>query len=508
MTTKQADDRVRVYPAPSEAVLRDEYAVRVRPLAAGAAGAADGAFDDADDDGWIAVPVYRVRVDMHDPCESSMCFFDFDGRVEVEVSVNGWYEMYRADIRPLSLGVEPHVVGRSRLVFTLDRPANLSVELNRTRDHNLHVFAGALPHEPQTADVTVRGSLTGPSTLSWYEVNESIAAALASGKERATVLIEPGYHYIADGLWHIPSHTDVVFARGAVVEGSLVIEHAEDVHVHGRGVLYLNDFKRFAGTNGILVGFSRDVTVEDLVLVNPPHYSVFMGSSKGVTIRNLKSFSCEGWSDGIDMMACEDVEIDGCFLRTSDDCIAVYGSRWQYRGGSRNVRAHDCTLWADVAHPMMIGTHGDHEHDGDVIENVGFENMDVLEHNEYQANYLGVMAINAGDKNVVRDVAWRGIRIERITHGRVLDIETKWNKDYNPAAGRLIENVRIEDVDVTTGAVIAGDEEPSLVGGYDDAHPVRGVHVRGMRRGGKACTSLEEANIRVMPGASDVTVEA
>ncbi|MBT1160804.1 glycosyl hydrolase family 28 protein [Bifidobacterium sp. SO1] len=501
MTMQQLGNGVRVYPAPALAVLRDEYTVRVRPICQEPA-----SFDDADESGWRTVPVYRVRVDMHDPRESSMCYFDFNGRVEVEVVVNGWYEMYRADIRPLSRGVEPHIVGRNRLVFTLDKPANLSVEINRNRVRNLHLFAGPLKPERETADVTVHGSLEKPSTLSYYEINQEIEAVLASGRPRATVLIEPGYHYIADGTWRIPSHTDVVFAGGAVVEGSLIIEHAEDVHVHGSGVLYLNDFKRYAGTNGIVIGFSRDVTVEGLVLINPPHYSVFLGKSQSVTIRNLKSFSCEGWSDGIDMMACEDVEIDGCFLRTSDDCIAVYGSRWQYRGDSRNVHAHGCTLWADVAHPMMIGTHGDHEHDGDVLEHISFENMDVLEHNEYQANYLGVMAINAGDKNTVRDVTWRGIRIERITHGRVLDIETKWNKDYNPAPGRLIEHVRIEDVDVTTGTVTAGDEEPSLIGGYDAEHPVRDIRIVNMRRDGRPCTTLADANITVTGNASDLDI--
>lgn len=142
-----------------------------------------------------------------------------------------------------------------------------------------------------------------------------------------------------------------------------------------------------------------------------------------------------------------------------------------------------------------------------MIERVRFEDIDVLDQNEYQPGYLGVMAINAGDANTVRDVLWHGIRIERITHGRVLDIETKWNRDYNPRPGRLIENIRIEDVDVTTGAVTAGDEEPSLVGGYDAQHPVRGVHVVNMRRDGRVCHTLEEANIHVLSNVADVTIE-
>ena len=33
-------------------------------------------------------------------------------------------------------------------------------------------------------------------------------------------------------------------------------------------------------------------------------YTVFGGESTGLTISNLKSFSCKGWSDGIDLMCC------------------------------------------------------------------------------------------------------------------------------------------------------------------------------------------------------------
>lgn len=75
------------------------------------------------------------------------------------------------------------------------------------------------------------------------------------------------------------------------------------------------------------------------------------------------------------MMSCRDVLIEECFLRTSDDCIAIYGSRWDNRGDSRNITVRKTSVWADVAHPLMIGTHGDHEKDGDLIENILFEDI-------------------------------------------------------------------------------------------------------------------------------------
>lgn len=117
----------------------------------------------------------------------------------------------------------------------------------------------------------------------------------------------------------------------------------------------------------------------------------------------------------------ERVLAEGCFLRTSDDCVAICGSRWDNYGGASDIIVRNMVLWADVAHPMMIGTHGDYRHQGDILEDILFENIDVLEHHEFQPGCLGVMAINPGDKNLVRKVTYRNIRIEPFEHGKVLD---------------------------------------------------------------------------------------
>ena len=147
---------------------------------------------------------------------------------------------------------------------------------------------------------------------------------------------------------------------------------------------------------------------------------------------DIMAFSCEGWSDGIDMMACSDVAIEDVFMRNSDDCIAVYGARGDYKGDTRNVTVKHAVLWADVAHPTMIGVHGDSENGGSLLENISFEDVDILEHHEPQDDYLGCLCINVGDGNTVRNVTYRNIRVEQFERGKLLDIQVKWNKKYNP----------------------------------------------------------------------------
>ncbi|MDQ0901141.1 hypothetical protein [Paenibacillus sp. V4I7] len=89
-------------------------------------------------------------------------------------------------------------------------------------------------------------------------------------------------------------------------------------------------------------------------------------------------------------------------------------------------------LWADVAHPVMIGVHGYHQREGDILENLLFDNIDILEHHEPQDGYWGCMAINVGDKNTVRNVTFRNIRVEQFEMGRLIDIRVFHNKKYNP----------------------------------------------------------------------------
>lgn len=471
----ESENQVVIYPVPDGAVLREDYILKVRP---------------AGSETWRQVGIYQVKVDMHDVRDSSMAYFDFKGRVEVEITFPRFYSVYRVDIRPLSLGIKP-AAEPDRITFELDRPANMAVEINKERFRCLHLFAGAIEEAPDKRgdDVfLVRGSLTKPGY-----VGDGMNRAIAAMPEGRLVYIEAGIHYIGEFIWHLPSHTRIYLEGGAILKGALVCDHGEDVRIFGRGMLYLANFERFSSTNGLRLSHSRDITVENLMFVNPPHYTIYLGDCTNVRIRNVKSFSCEGWSDGIDMMSCRNVTVDGGFLRTSDDCVAIYGSRWDNRGDSRDITVKNLSVWADVAHPLMIGTHGAHEEEGDLVENITFENIDILEHHEFQSGYLGAMAINAGDKNTVRDVVYRDIRIEPFEHGKVLDIQVKRNKDYNPAPGRLIENIRMERIFVMSGQ----GEEPSVICGYNEDFLVKNVRISEFYRDGARARSLEEAKIEV-----------
>ncbi|XEC93528.1 glycosyl hydrolase family 28 protein [Paenibacillus tarimensis] len=472
------------YEAPKGAIGRDDFAVSVR-IPGGE---------------WQELFVYEAKVDMHNVRKASMVYFDMEGTVEVKVVCRN-QPVEHAVIRPLSADI-PFDLNDNVITFTLDRPRKLSIEINGERFSNLHLFANAPEvNAPQPDDPNVL--VLKPAIHRTEDIYRLAATPLApEGKEPDVIYFAPGMHYLEETVLRIPSGKTVYIAGGAIVVGSMVCEHVENVTIRGRGILYLSDFHRFSAFRGVRIVFSKNIAVEGIILLDPPHYSIYIGKSEHIRIRNFKSFSTRGWSDGIDMMSSSNIDIDDVFLRTSDDCIAVYGTRWDFFGDTRDVSVRNSVLWADVAHPLMIGTHGDYHRDGDVIENITYENIDILEHHEPQVNYWGAMAINAGDKNTVRNVTYDNIRVEDFELGQLFDLRVVWNKDYNPVAGNRIEDVTFRNIRYS-----GANKNPNRIYGYDDERIVNGVRFINLRINGDLILNAQQGNIDINGHAKGISFE-
>lgn len=414
---------------------------------------------------WQDLYEYRVVVDGDNPQPASMVQFDFEGEVEVRVRVNNG-EVRSVALRPAHRGVQPQVEG-SVIRFTLSRPAKLSLEVNGDRLHNLHIFA-----------------------------NEPEKEAYREG-DAGVMYFGAGMHQPKDGKssFDVPSNTVVYLAPGAIVQGKFVCSSVENVRFLGRGFL-------LEPQRGFEILHSRNVAIDGLTVINPTHYTVFGGQSEGITVRNLKSFSCKGWSDGIDLMSCSEVDIRDVFMRNSDDCIAIYAHRWDYYGNARGYRVSNAILWADVAHPINIGLHGNAAGSGDTIENLRFLDVDILEHDEDDRSYQGCIAFSVGDKNLVQNATFENIRVEHIQEGQLFNLRVLYNEKYSAAPGRGIKNVAFKNV--TYSGLC---ENPSIVEGYDERHAVSTVSFENITLNGRRAKTLSEAGITLGKHASGITIK-
>lgn len=413
------------YPAPNGAELNDEFSVDVKQ--------GDGKY--------LSVSPYLVKVDKmtgtnHQVTTSSVGSFDFEGEVEVRVKYNKG-KINTARIRPLSYGIKPMVDG-DVLTFRLSRPRNLSVEVNGDIYHNIQIFANPM---------------------------EKVSYKKSS---RSVIYFAPGIHSCKGDGWKIPSGKTVYVAGGAVLRNRLIIDSVSDVKVLGRGII------DYSVREGVRIRCARNVSVEGLLMTQIP-----VGNSSNVHISNVKVISYYGWGDGMNVFACNDVSYDHVFCRNSDDCTTVYATRKGFVGGASNIRMRDAVLWADVAHPIFIGLHGNSEHP-DTIQNLRYTNIDILEQSEPQIDYQGCMAIGAGDNNVVRDVVFDSIRVENIRNGQLFNLRTTYNKKYCTAPGREISNITFSNISYQ------GDKpNVSIFTAFDAQHPVKDIRFKNLSINGK-----------------------
>jgi len=412
-------------PAPAEALLNDDFTVKVRQPGKE----------------WQEIPSYLVKVQAVKGLkrlteDATVGYFDFEGEVEVSVTYNKG-NINTARVRPLSYDIT-HRVNGNTLLFKLDRPRNLSVEVNGDIFRNLHLFANPLE------------------------------TYIPDRKDPDLIYFGPGIHEKKEEELKIPSGKTVYLAPGAVLKFRLHIEKAENVKIMGRGIV-CHTIK-----HGIRISDSKNILVEGVFATQ-----CSTGGSENVTIRNVKSISYYGWGDGMNVFASNNVLHDGVFCRNSDDCTTVYGTRLGYDGGCKNITMQNAVLWADVAHPIFIGIHGNAEQP-EILENLTYVNIDILDHRETQLDYQGCMAINAGDNNLIRKVRFENIRVENFRKGQLINVRIFYNPKYCKAPGRGIEDVLFKDITYT------GDRaEISIVAGYDESRKVKNIRFENLTINGQ-----------------------
>lgn len=410
-----ANDVLRAYPAPAAAVQNTDFSVKVR----------------ISGQPWRDLPEYLVKVDQikgidHQEENASMSYFDFSGEVEVAVTFNkGPINM--SQIRPLSYNIQHKVAGRT-ITFKLNKPANISVEVNGDIFHNLHLFANPVEtYVPDKADSNV-------------------------------IYYGPGIHELPGKRLKVPSGKTVYVAGGAILMGQILVENAENVKILGRGMI------DHSIKGAIRIARSKNVEVNGLFVTQ-----CMTGGSENVTIRNVKCMSYYKWGDGMNVISSKNVLIDGVFNRNSDDCTTVYGTRSGFVGGCKNVTMQNSTLWADVAHPILVGTHGSTPNP-EMLEDLSYINIDILDHKEQQVDYQGCMSLNAGDSNLIRNVRFEDIRVEDFRYGQLLNIRVFYNAKYCTSPGRGVENVLFKNISYN-----GKNAKPSIIAGYDDQRKVKNL---------------------------------
>ncbi|RSM14751.1 hypothetical protein CDV31_005333 [Fusarium ambrosium] len=450
-------NNLQLFPLPKEVTKSDLFQVKVRSLAKSSRKE------------WQSLDLIGAKVnEVNQTTGSTLSYdtavglFDFNGPIEISIQPSEmvYPSIETVRVRPLSYNLKADVQGRT-IKLALDKPANLVVEVNGDVFRVLHLFLD--------------------------EIQENIITQDDAKKDSSIIYYGAGYHEEKDQV-NITSGQTVYLAPGSFVKAGFNFQNASDAAISGRGVLYKSPY------DAIIINYSENIRVQGVTVIHPGHYSVVMGSSDDVTVSGLRSISAVKWGDGIDVFCCQNVVLEKLFMRNSDDCVAMYQHRWDYYGDSKNLTLRDSSLWADLAHPIHLGLHGNTV-TPETMEDVTISNIDILDHREPQVDYQGCLAINVADENLLKNIVFENIRVEDFRLGSLLSFKVLYNSKYSSGPGRGLHNVTVKNLSYNGKEgnlpAIAGYNEDRRVEFVDfQGLEINGQHVwDGMRKPGWYSTS-------------------
>jgi hypothetical protein len=469
---------------------------------------------------WTSVETYLAEVNYYEPADASMAEFDASGPVQVAVtSLSG--AMQTARVRPFAAGITPTLsADGTTATFTLAHPMDVSFEANGDTQHNLQVFVNQI--EPTTSkplkclkrskpksEKRSRSKKTAGSKKATSSKQRTRPKKTTRCLKRATPKPTPPLHVISFGpgiheipgehVLNVPSDTNVEIAGGAIVEGILNITGSH-VTVEGHGVIDPSRF--FSVSNNpptVLVHGASDVGIRNVTILDSQSVGFEVEQSDDVVISHVREINSVRYSDGIDVAASHGVLIENSFLRTSDDSIAVFASTpYGASGSTSDVTVRNCTLFPDVAHPVLVGTFGNPA-GGDQIQNLLFENLDILEEDVQNPVYQGVLAVDAGDNTAVSDLQFEDVNVEHITEGQLFNVRVFLNPDLNQTPGAGVSDILFRNVNFP-----GANDAPSQIEGYEPTRAVSGVTFENLTRDGQPVLEPAAGNIDIGANASSI----
>ena len=276
-------------------------------------------------------------------------------------------------------------------------------------------------------------------------------------------------------------------------------EKKENIAIMGRGVID-GQGASFKGPwkvrpYGIRVIECKNVTVEDITLLNSPMWMQHYLACEKVTVRRITVYNhCNKNNDMIDIDGCRDVIISGCIGDTADDALTLKSTSGR---ASENITITNCLL-SSHCNALKMGTES----------NGGFKNITItncvitISKNDDVAygarNGLAGLALEIVDGGTLEGVTISNIRIADVTNPIFLRLGNRarpYKKDMEKPKVGQFRNVKISNV-IATGASGIGCSITGLAG-----HPVENISLSNIKISYKGGGTQEDAQKSVPENA-------
>ncbi len=389
LVLKTKADNLVIYKAPSEAVPAPEFQLEVNGQ---------------------DVFVYQTK-------SAAVACFSFSGKAEIKVTFLS--PLNEVDIRPKNLHIN-ETIYRNQVLFSLDKPSNLSVEINKNIKRPLFIFAN--PIETDIPDKS----------------------------ERNVIYYEGGKIY-TPGTVFLKSNQTVYIEGGAIVRGSFIASNGSHIQIRGRGIIDNSMYKKYEA-RPVEINQCSDVKIEGIIITEAKNWSCSSFASKNVEYQNFKVVSDYDTDDGIDIVGCQNVLVDNCFIRTKDDCVAIkagvnYFTDFNSSINVDHILVQNSVFWNGIwGNGLEIGF----ETRADTIKNITFRNCDLI----HVEGSEGTFTIHNGDRAVVKNILYQDIRVED-SQGWLIDFRVLFSQYSKDSVRGKIEDVYFKNI------YVEGDHYPA-----------------------------------------------
>lgn len=279
-----------------------------------------------------------------------------------------------------------------------------------------------------------------------------LCASYVEKPEAVTYYFDKGKIYNIDCLT-LQSGDTVYIEEGSIVCGRFYSRMADGIRILGNGILYggvWHNWDENSGEQMLCSVLGKNICIEGISIVDGGSWGIVPIACQDVQIRNVNIMSNVITGDGLDIVGCENVVVEDCFIRANDDCISIKGCGNMDPSGScdtKHVRVRNSVFWnAEFGNALEIG----YETHCSEISDIRFENCDIV-HCEYEGNQSGgVLTIHNADRAHVHDVHYENIRIEDAQE-KFVDIKTLDSKYSTDRKRGMISDIYFKNIEITGG---------------------------------------------------------
>jgi hypothetical protein len=321
----------------------------------------------------------------------------------------------------------------------------------------------------------VRFSLPGPDNL-YIQINDlpplcffgnPMEELIPDPESEHVQYFGPGVHNV--GIMNLEDNDTVYIAGGAVVYGGIRVKGSSNIRVMGRGILD-GGFKQ---RRMVVLEDGSDIQFEGILIRNGISWTNTVINCSDIRYKDIKVISFGPSGDGINPVGSRDMEISNCFLRCTDDCIAIKSPDSTFV--IKNITIENNTM---IGYAFSDGLTIGFETNGPVIEDVVVRNCDILQaRGGSRVDGHSAFSIICDGPAVIRNISYENIRVDEDVL-KLFELHITDGTAYGINPPGHIQDIKLKNILWTS-------KRPIILKGYDASHRVQNITFENCSIGGK-----------------------